>query len=116
MALRTTRHCATVPLATLLLVLQALAGGAVTLAHASEPFNAPAHIEAQRSSTCIPLHNELRCALCHYAAMQVVPEPARVQPAATPRPEPPSPPTDVARTSDSGHLTAPPRAPPLSAR
>jgi hypothetical protein len=111
-AFRTKRHRRTAPLAALLLVLQALAGGVVALVHASDQLNAPTHIEAQHSSSCLPLHNELRCALCHYAATRVVPQQARVQPAAATRPVRPCAPATVVRKSDAGHLTAPPRAPP----
>jgi hypothetical protein len=50
-------------LAALLLGLQALAGGVVSLAHASERLNAPIHIEARHASACIALHDELRCTL-----------------------------------------------------
>ncbi len=57
----------TAPLAALLLVIQGIAGGVVPLAHASERFTAPAHIEAQHGSGCLALHDELRCVLCHYA-------------------------------------------------
>ncbi|MGH2670437.1 MAG: hypothetical protein ACRDH5_15205, partial [bacterium] len=80
-ALRTKRHRCTAPLAALLLVLQGLAGGAVSLAHASERFTAPAHVEAQHSSSCLVLHDAFRCPLCHYAGTRVVPQQLRLQPA-----------------------------------
>src|SRR5207237_10556407 len=72
-------------LAALLLVLQGLAGSAVSLAHASERFTAPIHIEAQHASTCIALHDELRCTLCHYAGSQLQAQQPRTQLAAPPR-------------------------------
>ena len=113
--LTTTPNRWTRRLAALLLVLQGLAGGAVALAHASDRFTAPIHIEAQHSPGCVPLHNELRCALCHYAATRVVPHQGRVQPAPTARAARPCAPVAAVRTSDPGHLTAPPRAPPSQA-
>jgi len=84
----------------------------VSLAHASEQLNAPIHIEAQHQSSCIPLHNELRCALCHYAATRVVPQQARIEPVAVTRPERPCVRGDVVPASDAAHLASPPRGPP----
>jgi hypothetical protein len=60
-----------VSLACSLLVLQGLAGGAVTLAEAREPLTAASHIEAQHEPGCPVLHDALRCALCHYAGTRV---------------------------------------------
>jgi hypothetical protein len=60
------------PVAALLLVLQALAGGVVALAHAGERTSAPVAIEAHHDAHCLVLHDELRCALCQYAGAQVV--------------------------------------------
>jgi len=110
--LRTTHRRSTAPLAALLLVLQGLAGGIVSLAHASERFTAPAHVEAQHSSSCLVLHDALRCPLCHYAGTRVVPQQVRLQPPATNGPERPCARVEVVRASDPGYLTAPPRAPP----
>jgi hypothetical protein len=113
-ALSTTRNRCTVPLAALLLVIQGLAGGAVALAHAAEPVTAPPHVEAQHDARCVVLHDELRCALCHYASSRVVPQPVRAAPAQaalTARPR------SGARRAPAvvpAHLTAPPRAPPTS--
>ena len=56
----------------LLLTIQAAAGGAISLAHARDVLVAPAGIEAGHSSRCAILHDELRCALCHYAGTRVV--------------------------------------------
>jgi hypothetical protein len=110
----TTRRWCARSLAALLLVLQGLSGGAVTLAHAREPFTAPAHLEAQQGSSCIPLHDPLRCALCHFAGAPITPAVARHpapdvrlverRPAAA----------DPAPHTSPDHLTAPPRAPPVS--
>ena len=57
---------------TLLLVIQALGGGAVSLAHARDLVTEPPHVEASHSARCAILHDELRCALCHYASARVV--------------------------------------------
>jgi hypothetical protein len=58
--------------AALLLVLQALAGGVVALAHAGERTSAPVAIESHHDAHCLVLHDELRCALCQYASAQLV--------------------------------------------
>jgi len=111
-ALPTTRNRWTRYLATLLLVLQGLAGGAVSLAHASERLTAPAHIEAQHGSACLALHDELRCALCQWAGAQAASRPTRMAPlrqAATERRRP-DPDALPARRPDA--RSAPPRAPP----
>src|SRR2546422_7129188 len=44
-------------LAALLVVVQALASGAVTLAHARERLSAPAHVESRHSSGCLVLQD-----------------------------------------------------------
>ena len=101
-------------LAALLVVVQTLASGAVTLAHARERFSEPAHVEARHSSGCVVLHDELRCALCHFAGAPVLPLVVRhaardltlaVRRRAT---------VDPAPRSRSPHLSAPPRAPPVT--
>lgn len=110
--LRTTRHRFTLPLAALLLVLQALGGGAVALAHADERSSAPAAFEAHHTASCAVVHDASRCALCQYAGLRVAPAPAVAQPSPATRPvrhaivEPRS------RVAFTRHLTAPPRAPP----
>ena len=111
-ALTTPRKRRTRFLAALLLVLQGLAGGAVSLAHASERLTAPAHIEAQHGAACLALHDELRCALCHWAGAQAAtrptqPAPVREASADGRRPDPDAIP---ARRPDA--RCAPPRAPP----
>lgn len=109
----TQRRRWTAPLAAVLLAIQGVAGGVVPLAHASERFAAPAHIEAQHGSACVVLHDELRCVLCHYAGARVVAQQMRTQSATTTltelRPEH----ADVARAAGPDHLTSPPRAPPV---
>jgi hypothetical protein len=56
----------------LLLAIQALGGGAITLAHARDAVVAPPGYEARHDARCAILHDELRCALCHYASSRVV--------------------------------------------
>jgi len=52
----------------ILLAIQALGGGAVSLAHARDAVVAPPGYEASHSARCAILHDELRCALCQYAS------------------------------------------------
>src|SRR5206468_12504299 len=51
----------------MLLAIQVLGGGAITLAHARDVVAAPPGVEASHTARCAILHDELRCALCHYA-------------------------------------------------
>jgi len=60
-----------IPLA-ILLALQALGGGAISLAHARDVVVAPPGFEASHNARCAILHDEMRCALCHYASARVV--------------------------------------------
>jgi hypothetical protein len=97
----------------ILLAIQALGGGAVSLAHARDAVVAPPGYEASHSARCAILHDELRCALCQYASAHVVTQHAftfavpatdvRVTPA----------PYIVSFAADVP-LTSPARAPPLS--
>jgi hypothetical protein len=95
-----------------LLAIQVLGGGAVTLAHARDLVTAPASVEAQHDARCPVLHDALRCALCHYASAQVVvqraivtppPRPTRAQVPATRR---------IVAVASILHPTGPARAPP----
>ena len=96
----------------LLIVVQGVGGGAITLAHARDVVTAPASVEAQHDARCPVLHDALRCALCHYASAQVVVQQAVVVP--------PSRPTRafvpltrlVIVLASTDHRTAPARAPP----
>lgn len=97
---------------TLLLAIQALGGGAISLAHARDAVVAPPGFEASHSARCAILHDELRCALCHYASARVVTQQASIPPA-TPRVavrvafvQP------VVSVAAGVRLTAPARAPP----
>ena len=53
-------------------VIQIFGAGAITLAHARDIVVAPAAIEAHHDARCAILHDELRCALGHYAGARVV--------------------------------------------
>ena len=97
---------------TLLLIVQALGGGAVTLAHAQDVVAAGAAVEQGHDARCAVLHDALRCALCHYAGTRVVRQqtlvisptrPARVLVPQAHR---------VAVVTTVVRSTAPPRAPP----
>lgn len=57
--------------AALLLMIQALGGGAVSLAHARDFVAAPPAVEASHDGTCPILHDGPRCALCQYAGARV---------------------------------------------
>ena len=113
-ALTTTRTRWTRRLATLLLVLQGLAGSAVSLAHASERLSAPIHIEAQHASACIALHDELRCTLCHYAGSQLQAQQPRTQLGAAAATDGPLPRPGAAPVYRADRRTAPPRGPTTS--
>lgn len=97
---------------TVLLAIQVLGGGAVTLAHARDIVTAPAAFEAAHDGRCVVLHDALRCALCHYASTHVVvqgtvitlaPHPTRARVPSTRR---------VFVVSSTAYRTAPARAPP----
>lgn len=95
----------------LLLVIQALGGGAVSLAHARDQVTEPPHIEATHSARCAILHDELRCALCQYASARVVTQEAFTftAPASDVRIAPEQP---VVYVAAAIRLTTPARAPP----
>src|SRR5258705_10965179 len=97
---------------TLLLAIQALGGGAIPLAHTRDAVVAPPGFEASHNARCAILHDELRCALCHYASARVVTQQAFTlpTPATTVRVAPVPRVFSVAATI---RLTAPARAPPL---
>lgn len=100
-----------IPLA-ILLAIQALGGGAITLAHARDVAAAPPGVEARHDGRCAILHNEVRCALCQYASARVIAQhsftvPLRAEPV---RLTPVQPAFSVAGVD---LLTAPARAPPL---
>ena len=43
----------------------------VALAHATEPPTAPVAIESEHDSRCAVVHDALRCAVCHWAGIQI---------------------------------------------
>jgi len=95
-----------------LLAIQALGGGAVTLAHARDAVTAPAAFEAQHDARCLVLHDALRCALCHYASAQVVVQRTVITPPSRPtRTLVPST-RRILVVASAVHRTAPARAPP----
>ena len=100
-----------IPLA-VLLAIQAIGGGAITLAHARDVVAAPPGFEARHDGRCAILHDELRCALCHYASARVVTPPTFTvpAPAETIRFTLVQPIVPVAAVT---RLSAPARAPPL---
>jgi len=95
----------------ILLAIQALGGGAVSLAHARDAVVAPPGYEASHSARCAILHDELRCALCQYASARVVTQEAFTfaSPASAVRVIPVQP---VAYVAAAVPLTTPARAPP----
>ena len=95
----------------ILLVIQVLGGGAVTLAHARDAVVPPPGYEAGHNARCAILHDEMRCALCHYASARVVTPSVFIlaEPTATVRVAPVQVVTLVVTTV---RLTSPPRAPP----
>ena len=95
-----------------LLVIQALGGGAVTLAHARDIVTAPAAFESQHDARCPVLHDALRCALCHYASAQVVVQQTVVLPPAHPTRALVPLTRLVIVVSSTDYRTAPARAPP----
>lgn len=97
---------------TLFLVIQVLGGGAVTLAHARDVVLAPPGVEAGHDERCAILHDELRCALGHYASARIFVQQVFVVPAAPVVPLLTSADTDVLRYSDAVRRTLPARAPP----
>jgi hypothetical protein len=100
---------------TMLLAIQVLGGGAVTLAHARDVVAAPPAVEASHDARCAILHDELRCALCHYAGARILASQQVFLVPATPG-VPVSIRTvcEVISYSDSVRSTLPARAPPLS--
>jgi hypothetical protein len=96
---------------TILLAIQALGGGAITLAHARDVVVAPPAFEASHDGRCAILHDEVRCALCHYASARVLTQ--QTFTFATPsKPIRFAPVQPVVSVAAAVQLTAPARAPP----
>lgn len=100
-------------MAAVLLALQAVTGGAVSLAHTADSQRGPIAVESGHTAQCVTLHDAARCAQCQYHATRTLPAVTRREPFTT----------DPHRLSigcrSAGlpavrpHLrTAPPRAPP----
>ena len=99
-----------IPLA-ILLVIQALGGGAISLAHAQDLVTEPTHVEASHNARCAILHDEMRCALCHYANARVVTQQVFTLPA--PMVARRVTPAQITRFAPSAErFTPPPRGPP----
>jgi len=113
-ALTTTPNRWTRRLAAPLLVLQGLAGGAVSLAHASERLSAPAHVEVQHGAGCVALHDGLRCPLCQFTGSQGSSPQVRTQGQAATTIERRPIERDVAPHRRPDHRNAPVRGPPTS--
>ncbi|HEV8305656.1 MAG TPA: hypothetical protein VGQ25_11875 [Gemmatimonadales bacterium] len=114
MTKRSRSHPLRPPLAGVLLLLQTVAGGVTTLAHAGDAPTAPATtVEATHDARCPRLHDVQRCALCHYAGGHVVLHRAtwipseRAARARAPSPRP------VTSAAGAPLRTARPRAPPF---
>jgi hypothetical protein len=99
-----------IPLA-ILLALQVFGSGAVSLAHARDVVFAPPGIEAGHTARCAILHDEMRCALCHYASARVVMQSAftLAAPKAAVRLTPIQ---SAVVVASAARYTAPPRGPP----
>jgi hypothetical protein len=99
-------------LAALLLALQALAGGAVALAHAADTQRGPVALESGHNAQCVTLHDAARCAQCQYQATRTLPAVTRRAPF-TVDPHQCTSRHPVSPAPSRPHLrTAPPRAPP----
>jgi len=89
-------------LGALLLALQALAGGAVALAHATDSQRGPVALESGHSAQCVTLHDAARCAQCQYQATRTLPTVTRRAPFTV----------DTHHQAPSRHHTSPPPARP----
>ena len=102
-------------LGALLLALQALAGGAVALAHATDSQRGPVALESGHSAKCVTLHDAARCAQCQYQATRTLPTVTRRAPfTVDPLQQSPSLDRDGPPPARPHLGTAPPRAPPGS--
>ena len=98
----------------ILLAIQALGGGAITLAHARDVVVAPPGLEASHDAQCAILHDEVRCALCHYASARITVQQDVLLPAAPPARALPTPSLTAVVVPSAVPPTAPARAPPAS--
>lgn len=100
--------------AALLFVLQAVAGTAASLAHATEASGGPATLEKHHTAQCVILHDPARCAQCQFDATRIASPVTRQMPLPklTGR-RLPCPATSLGALTRIGSSTAHPRAPPL---
>lgn len=105
--IRVMRGCAA-----LLLMIQALGGGAVALAHARDVVQAPPAVEATHDG-CPILHDGPRCALCQYAGARVVAQDAVELLSPQPAPAPIVADRLAIDASSDIRRTPPSRAPPV---
>ena len=112
-ASQTQRRRATAPIAAVLLVLQALAGGLVPLAHAGERETAPTTIEAHHDARCVVIHDAMRCALCQYAGSLTTPPAVLKVGVRASAPARPAPHAAKVGTGSATYVASQPRAPPL---
>ncbi len=102
-------------MAALLLALQALAGGAVALAHASDSEGGPVALESGHSTQCVTVHDAARCAQCQYQTTRTPPAETRRAPFTADPHRPSAGRHHASPPLARPHLgTAPPRAPPGS--
>jgi hypothetical protein len=102
------------PLAAVLMVFEAGAGGAVALVHATEPLTAPTAIESEHGQACLVLHDAARCAGCQASGPAHRSVPSRLpDPSAGVREQPAVPVTAAVPARPLSRAT-PPRAPPTS--
>ena len=113
MATRATQRKTTTPIAAVLLVIQALAGGAIPLAHAHEPVPGPTHIETRHDANCVVIHDAMLCALCQYASSLAAPPPAPEAGARISVPAQPAQRTATLGMGSRAYVASRPRAPPL---
>jgi hypothetical protein len=99
-----------IPLA-ILLALQVCGSGAVSLAEARDVVIAPSGIEAGHTVRCAILHDEMRCALCHYTSTRVV-TPAALTLAAPKAAARFTPVQSIVAVAGAARFTAPSRGPP----
>ena len=96
----------------ILLAIQVFGGGAVSLAHAREVVAQPG-VEASHTARCAIVHDEFRCALCHYASTRVLVQQTIDIPVAPARTIRIAAPVTAGWTAPTFTITISPRAPPL---
>lgn len=100
------------PVYALLLCWQTVGGGMVALAHATEPPTAPVAIESEHNARCAVVHDALRCAVCHWAGIQITAVAVSTLALGGPVYHTPHPATGTVLPPRPQGLNAVPRAPP----